>query len=201
MCTMVDFALLDYRRRGRSGGGDCFGISADETFVAFPNDIGFATSDKRGIQNGVEWKEYDLAMSGEIEKVETHLKIPVFTIARTTAFIPALSPPDVSTANRILCVLGASSVMVSLQLYVHLYPRSLGGERGFRSKDAEVESCTMPAVLDVPGGVRGQEEHGFGNIVRRANPLHRYRRRQCLQKSGVFLRTREDFSLQVNPFS
>ena len=30
--------------------------------------------------------------------MHTHLMMPYFTTARTTAFIPALSPPDVSTA-------------------------------------------------------------------------------------------------------
>ena len=38
--------------------------------------------------------------------------IPIFTTARTTAFIPALSPPDVSTARRILWALGAAVVIV-----------------------------------------------------------------------------------------
>jgi hypothetical protein len=34
--------------------------------------------------------------------LEAHLSIPPLTTARTTAFIPALSPPEVNTANFIL---------------------------------------------------------------------------------------------------
>ena len=33
------------------------------------------------------------------KKGETHLRMPALTTARTTAFIPALSPPDVRTAS------------------------------------------------------------------------------------------------------
>jgi hypothetical protein len=36
--------------------------------------------------------------------LKTHLKMPILTIARTTAFIPALSPPEVRTASFILPV-------------------------------------------------------------------------------------------------
>lgn len=36
------------------------------------------------------------------ENEETYLRIAVFTTARTTAFMPALSPPEVKTAIFIL---------------------------------------------------------------------------------------------------
>jgi hypothetical protein len=37
-------------------------------------------------------------------RIGTHLKMPILTIARTTAFMPALSPPEVRTASFILPV-------------------------------------------------------------------------------------------------
>jgi hypothetical protein len=37
-------------------------------------------------------------------RIGTHLRMPILTMARTTAFMPALSPPEVRTASFILPV-------------------------------------------------------------------------------------------------
>lgn len=63
-------------------------VSADETLVAFSDDVRLTSSETSTIgQKGIC-----------VEMCETHLMIPYLTTARTTAFMPALSPPDVTTA-------------------------------------------------------------------------------------------------------
>lgn len=42
----------------------------------------------------------------------THLIMPALTTARTTAFMPALSPPEVSTASFILDLGGGEDIAV-----------------------------------------------------------------------------------------
>lgn len=48
----------------------------------------------------------DVIGRGENEKGAANFTIPTLTTPRTTAFIPALSPPEVSTAIFILVLLG-----------------------------------------------------------------------------------------------
>jgi hypothetical protein len=60
------------------------GVSADEALVALTDDVCLASP--------VAWLE------GAAGRGKTCLRMPILTTARTTAFMPALSPPDVRTA-------------------------------------------------------------------------------------------------------
>ena len=51
----------------------------------------------------------------------SYLIIALLTTARTTAFIPALSPPDVSTASFIFCALDMVRWKGSSSGYMRLY--------------------------------------------------------------------------------
>lgn len=76
------------------------GVSADETFVPFTYDPSLAASMRNRVSR-----------SPRSRKVVSYLLIAVLTMARTTAFMPALSPPEVSTAI-FMC---AFSVMVNMR--------------------------------------------------------------------------------------
>ena len=67
------------------------GVAADETFVSFPDDPRLAAPVKTHRTSPAARR-----------KQRSHLIMAVFTTARTTAFIPALSPPEVRTASFIL---------------------------------------------------------------------------------------------------
>lgn len=76
---------------------DVFLVSAHETFVSFANNPSFASSVKK-VKKEVSGQESSGHIVGETEKEAANLAIPALTTPRTTAFMPALSPPEVSTA-------------------------------------------------------------------------------------------------------
>jgi hypothetical protein len=49
-----------------------------------------------------------------------------------------------------------------------------GSELGATTVDGEIN------VIDVGGVIRGKKRHGFGDFIRRSEPLHRDRREQAL---------------------
>ena len=65
------------------------GVAANETLVALTDDVGLAASVGGSTTVGRQVKK-------------ACLRMPILTTARTTAFMPALSPPDVRTAILIL---------------------------------------------------------------------------------------------------
>ena len=69
-------------------------VPSNEAFIAFSYNIGLTTSG-----NVVKTR-----IAVRVHFVATHFMMPCFTTARTTAFIPALSPPEVNTAILNLCV-------------------------------------------------------------------------------------------------
>jgi hypothetical protein len=78
-----------------------FIVTTYESFVAFAYNVCLTSSVLRMSMVTIDRQARNRA----------HLRIPVLTTARTTAFIPALSPPDVRTANFIL-VSGSIAIVV-----------------------------------------------------------------------------------------
>ena len=77
-------------------------IAADETLVSLADDPGLASP--AGVLSGLSGKTAGPGM--------THLIMPALTTARTTAFMPALSPPEVRTASFILYLGGVEDIAV-----------------------------------------------------------------------------------------
>ena len=95
-----------------------FGVAADQSFIPLADDPCLAASDE------------DRCVSGRraYESI-SYLIIALFTTARTTAFIPALSPPEVSTASFIFLPLD----MVGGR--VEQAPQAVGYMRRYRAAE------------------------------------------------------------------